>query len=96
MRAWNEFLFPDITLLPSCGSTVVEALCYKLDGHGFKTDEVIAFDQFAGSFWLHWALGIIKPLKEISARNIKKIYQGSRALLTCEADNLSPICKPIV
>jgi hypothetical protein len=32
---------------------LVEALCYKLEGRGFETDEIIEFFQFTSSFQLY-------------------------------------------
>jgi hypothetical protein len=37
-----------------------------------------------------------QPLTEMSTRNIKKMFLGSRERLAREADNLAAICEPIV
>jgi hypothetical protein len=67
------------------GSVMVKAVCYKLESCGFD------------SFRLHWALGFTQPLKEVSIRNIKIVmFLESKVWPVHRADNLTPICEPIV
>jgi hypothetical protein len=71
---------------------LVEALCYKLEGHEFNSQ------------WGHWfliwpnpssstrALGSLQPLTEMSTRNLPGCKEG----LAHKADNLTAICGPTV
>jgi hypothetical protein len=74
------------------GSVVVKAL----EGRGFET----RFGERIFSIYviLPAALGsgFTQPLREMSTRNIKKLFLGSKVRRVRRADNFTAICEPIV
>jgi hypothetical protein len=49
---------------------VVEALCYKPEGHGFIPDGVIGIFHWHNHSSCTMALGLTQPLTEMRTRNI--------------------------
>jgi hypothetical protein len=75
------------------GSVVLKALCYRPEGHGFETR------------WGEWTFSIClilpvpeytQPVPEMSTRNRKVMFLGSRARPVCRVDKFTAICEPIV
>jgi hypothetical protein len=75
---------------------VVEALCYICKVAGSSPDEAIEILILPITFQPHWALGFIQPLTEMSIRNRKILFLGSRERPAHKADNHTAICEPIV
>jgi hypothetical protein len=71
---------------------MVEAPCYKLEGRGFDSHEVIGFFSSPNHSSHTVALGSTYPLTEMSSRNLS----GIKGQLVCNADNLTAISEPIV
>jgi hypothetical protein len=80
------------------GSVVVEALCYKPEGHGFEA----RLGEWIFSIYLT-LLATLSPgvysasnINECQKQKKKKMFLGSRARPVRTADNLAAICEPIV
>jgi hypothetical protein len=75
------------------GSIVVKALCYKLEGRGFKTRKVNEFcfnlPNPSGRTIL---LGFIQPLTEMSTRSRGIMFLRIRARSVRRAENLTVFC----
>jgi hypothetical protein len=69
-----------------------EALCYKQKVSGSIPHEVIGFFSLPKPSSRIVTIGSIKPLTEMSTRNLA----GSKAQLSRKADNLAAIREPIV
>jgi hypothetical protein len=64
---------------------LVEALCYKLEGDWFYSDEVSGFFfffQFTSSFQPHYGSGVDSALTEMITRNLPGGQRGRRVWLT--------------
>jgi hypothetical protein len=79
-------------MLGARGSVVVKVLCYKPEGCGF--------DIRCGEIYLilpvALGLGFTQPVTEMSTRNIKIIFVGSKVRRVRRADYLTAIYEPIV
>jgi hypothetical protein len=64
---------------------LVDALCYKPEGNGFDSEEVIGFFNLANSSSSSVALGSTQPLKEMS-------FLGVKVKPAHKLDNLTSIC----
>jgi hypothetical protein len=63
---------------------------------GSIPDEVIELFSIYLILQPHQALGFTQPLTDMSTREKKKMFMGSRARPVRKADNLTAICEPIV
>jgi hypothetical protein len=74
---------------------MVEALCYKLEDHGFKSCEVTEFC----SIYLILPAALGPGAQSASNRNEyqkqKNMFLGSRARPAGRAENFTAICEPI-
>jgi hypothetical protein len=70
--------------------TIHEALWYKSDSRGFD------FLNLSNPSSRTMALEFTQSLTEMSTRNRKKMFLGSKARQTREADNHTAICEPII
>jgi hypothetical protein len=71
---------------------LVEALCYKLEGHGFESQWGGFFINLPNPSSRTMTLGLTQPLTEMSTMNLP----GGKGRPVCKADNLASICEPIV
>jgi hypothetical protein len=71
---------------------LVEALCYKTVGRWFDSRRVHWIFNWPNPSSRTMALGLTKPVTEMSTRNIP----GNKERPALKADNLTAICEPIV
>jgi hypothetical protein len=73
---------------------LVEALCYKLEGHWFNSwwDHRI-FSNLSNPSSHTMALGFTQPLTEM---NTTGVFLEGKAQSAHKADNLTTICEPVV
>jgi hypothetical protein len=71
---------------------LVEVLCYKPEGRGFKSREVIRFCNSSNLSSRTITLESTQPLTQMSTRNLP----GGKGRPARKADNLTAICEPIV
>jgi hypothetical protein len=95
----NQVFFPPYQWIlvhnRACSCILVNALCYKLKGHGFETQWG---DIFSIYLILLAALGPgAHSVSEMSIRNRKiTMFLGSKVRPVCRVDNLVAICEPTV